>query len=149
MALGFISDSSLGFEYAVYDHAVCHLLSGTEREAGALMRRPGLKYSHKKAEMVCKELRERPRAMAKFVRLTAHLPGRHRTAERTEALYLRLVEACGSDAGALEEVRTMMTGERERAQLPKAREALSASLKKAGADAADTDDEKGIDSNKL
>ena len=29
----FISDSSLGFEYAVYDHAVCHLLSGTEGKA--------------------------------------------------------------------------------------------------------------------
>ena len=35
----FTSDSSLGFEYAVYDHAVCHLLSGTEREAREQMRR--------------------------------------------------------------------------------------------------------------
>ena len=112
------------------------------------MRRPGLKYIHKKAEMVCKELRERPRAMAKFVRLTAHLPARHRTAERTDALYLSAVEACGSDAGALEEVQTAMLGE-ERVQLPKASEALLASLKKAGAAAADTDDEKGIDSNKM
>ena len=143
----FTSDSSLGFEYAVYDHAVCHLLSGTEREARELMRRPGLKYIHKKAEMVCKELRERPRAMAKFVRLTAHLPARHRTAERTDELYLSAVEACGSDAGALEEVRTAILG--ESAQLPKAREALLASLKKAGAAAADADDEKGIDSNKM
>ena len=108
------------------------------------MRRPGLKYSHKKAEMVCKELRGRPRAMAKFVRLTTHLPGRHRTEERTEGLYLRLVEACGSDAGALEEVRTAMFG--ESVQLPRAREALLESLKKAGAD---IDDGKGIDSNKL
>ena len=141
----FISHSSLGFEYAVYDHAVCHLLSGTEREARELMRRPGLKYHHKKAEMVCKELRERPRAMAMFVRLTSHLPGRHRTAERTEALYLSAVEACGSDAGALEEVRTAMLGE----SAPRAHEALLASLKKAGAAAASTDDEKGIDSNKL
>ena len=143
----FTSDSSLGFEYAVYDHAVCHLLSGTEREARELMRRPGLKYIHKKAEMVCKELRERPRAMAKFVRLTAHLPARYRTAERTDALYLSAVEACGSDAGALEEVRTAMIG--EGAQFPMAREALLASLKKAGAAAADADDEKGIDSNKM
>ena len=142
----FTSDSSLGFEYAVYDHAVCHLLSGTEREARELMQRPGLKYIHKKAEMVCKELRERPRAMAKFVRLTAHLPARHRTAERTDALYLSAVEACGSDAGALEEVRTAMLGE---GALPKAREALLASLKKAGAATAETDDEKGIDSNKM
>ena len=143
----FTSDSSLGFEYAVYDHAVCHLLSGTEREARELMRRPGLKYIHKKAEMVCKELRERPRAMAKFVRLTAHLPARHRTAERTDALYLSAVEACGSDAGALEEVQTAISG--ETLQLPMAREALLASLKKAGAAAAETDDEKGIDSNKM
>ena len=144
----FTSDSSLGFEYAVYDHAVCHLLSGTEREARELMRRPGLKYIHKKAEMVCKELRERPRAMAKFVRLTAHLPARHRTVERTDELYLSAVEACGSDAGALEEVRTAMIGERAMA-LPMAREALLASLKKASAAAAETDDEKGIDSNKM
>ena len=85
--------------------------------------------------------------MAKFVRLTAHLPARHRTAERTDELYLSAVEACGSDAGALEDVRTAMVAERD--QFPMAREALLASLKKAGAAAVETDDEKGIDSNKM
>ena len=134
----------LGFEYAVYDQAVCHLQSGKERDAEALMRRPGLKYHQRKSELVCRDLGERPRILAKFVRLTRHLPGRDR-AGGADFLYSRLVEACGDDVGALEEARSMM-GEEERGQLRAAHQALVDSLKKAGVD---IDKQDGIDSNKM
>ena len=140
------SHSSLGYEYAIYDHTVCHLLSGKERAAEALMRRPGLKYHHRKSELICRDLCEKPRMLAKFVRMTRRLPGRDRLG--ADYLYSRLIEACGSDASALEEVRSMMGEKEERGQFRGAREALMASLKKAGANA-NVDDEEGIDLNKM
>ena len=110
------------------------------------MRRPGLKYHHRKSELVCRDLGEKPMVLAKFVRMTRHLPGRDRAG--ADFLYSRLVEACKGDAGALAEVRSMMGEKEERGQFRGAREALMASLKKAGA-IANVDDEEGIDLNKM
>ena len=42
-----ISLSTIGYEYAIYDHTVCYLEERREREAEALMRRPGLQYHHR------------------------------------------------------------------------------------------------------
>ena len=139
----FISVSSLGFEYAIYDHTVSYLLSGKEREAEGLMRRPGLKYHHRKSELVCRDLGEKPMVLAKFVRMTRYLPGRDRAG--ADFLYSRLVEACKGDAGALAEVRSMMGEKEERGRFEGARKALMASLRKAGVDI--EEEEEGSDFN--
>ena len=95
--------------------------------------------------MVCRDLGEKPRILARFLRLTRHLPGRDR-AGAADMLYSRLVEACEGDADALAEVRSMMGEKGERGRLEGARSALMASLKKAGVD---TDNDEGIDMNKM